>query len=326
MRRSLVGFAVLAGAATGLVACGQPQVSSSPTTPPTSPATSATGPIPSGKAVAPSGQAPPSVAAGLGDTIELTGTDAGERIAVTLVQVVDPAEPATEFDRPSQGSRLVGAQLRLSNTGTSTYQDAPANSATLVDAFGQAFPSTIGDISAGPSFPGGVTVAPGDSGLGFVVFALPSPSAPSKLQFALDSGLATDVGQWRISGQPAGPSRVPETPRTPSSPETTPPPAPSPSPSTADPAQVVRDYYAAINAGDYATAWALGGQNLGGSYQDFVSGFSDTSYDTVTIVSSSGEAVQIELDAEQTDGSHRYFAGTYTVRDGVIVAAHINRQ
>ncbi|MFI2262812.1 hypothetical protein [Streptomyces tubercidicus] len=36
--------------------------------------------------------------------------------------------------------------------------------------------------------------------------------------------------------------------------------------------------------------------------------------------------VEVELDATQTDGTHRHFAGTYTVRDGVIVAARIHRE
>ena len=84
--------------------------------------------------------------------------------------------------------------------------------------------------------------------------------------------------------------------------------------------------YAAINAGDYATAWALGGRNLTGSYQDFVNGFADTLQDTLSVVSVHGQRVQITLDAEQTDGSRRYYAGTYTVSDGVIVAANITRR
>jgi hypothetical protein len=103
-------------------------------------------------------------------------------------------------------------------------------------------------------------------------------------------------------------------------------PSAAPSPSQTQAADVVQRYYAAINAKDYATAWALGGQNLGGSYQDFVDGFADTLQDSLTVVSTQGQTVQIELDAEQTDGSHRYYAGTYTVNDGVIVAADVTQR
>jgi hypothetical protein len=102
----------------------------------------------------------------------------------------------------------------------------------------------------------------------------------------------------------------------------------APSPSVkAGPGHTVETYFAAINAGDYKRAWELGGNNLTqGSYSSFVKSFEGTASDSVTILSVVGDTVEIELDAAQTDGTHRYFAGTYTVRGGVIVAANIQRQ
>ena len=102
----------------------------------------------------------------------------------------------------------------------------------------------------------------------------------------------------------------------------------APSPSAKDsPGDTVEAYFAAINAGDYNRAWDLGGKNLTrGSYSSFVQSFEGTAYDSVTVLSIVGDEVEIELDATQTDGTHRYFAGTYTVRRGVIVAANIERQ
>jgi hypothetical protein len=35
--------------------------------------------------------------------------------------------------------------------------------------------------------------------------------------------------------------------------------------------------------------------------------------------------VAIQIDATQSDGTHKYFAGTYTVAEGVIVAAAIQQ-
>ncbi|MEH0443620.1 hypothetical protein QA811_08035 [Streptomyces sp. B21-102] len=54
--------------------------------------------------------------------------------------------------------------------------------------------------------------------------------------------------------------------------------------------------------------------------------FDGTASDSVTVLSIVGNEVEIELDATQTDGTHRYFTGTYTVRDGIIVAADVAQQ
>lgn len=100
----------------------------------------------------------------------------------------------------------------------------------------------------------------------------------------------------------------------------------SPTPNAAEPAAVVRSYYAAINSGDYALAWALGGDNIdAGSYDAFVRGFATTVSDNLAVLSVVGEAVRIHLDATQTDGSHHYYVGTYTVHNGVIVKASVQQ-
>lgn len=104
-------------------------------------------------------------------------------------------------------------------------------------------------------------------------------------------------------------------------------PATTPTPTLSSPETVVQAYYDAINAGDYPLAWSLGGKNLEhGSYASFAQGFATTSSDAVTIISTSGDTVTIRLDATQTDGTHRYFTGTYTVRNDTIVASHIQSQ
>jgi hypothetical protein len=81
----------------------------------------------------------------------------------------------------------------------------------------------------------------------------------------------------------------------------------------------VRAYIAAINGHHYARAWRLGGRNTGGPYSGFVSGFSGTAKDTLTIVSIGGEVVTARLSARQTDGTVNTYQGTYTVHHGVII-------
>jgi len=88
---------------------------------------------------------------------------------------------------------------------------------------------------------------------------------------------------------------------------------------------IVVAYFNAINAHDYRAAWDLGGKNLGGSYAAFAAGFADTVSDTVHIVDNTNTTVRITLDALQTDGSVKSFAGTYTVRGGEIVGASVQQ-
>ncbi|MFI7399043.1 hypothetical protein ACIBW9_00860 [Streptomyces sp. NPDC049541] len=138
----------------------------------------------------------------------------------------------------------------------------------------------------------------------------PLPSAPVETETLPSS-------EDSLPASPTAPSQTPQPSR---------PVAPPPS-ATAGPGDTVEAYFAAINAGDYKQAWDLGGRNLThGSYSAFVKSFEGTAYDSVTVVSVAGDTVEAELDATQTDGTHRYFAGTYTVRGGAIVAANIQSQ
>jgi hypothetical protein len=103
-------------------------------------------------------------------------------------------------------------------------------------------------------------------------------------------------------------------------------PAPATSQSSASsPASVVQAYFAAINAGNYEEAWSLGGDNLGQSYTQFVTGFSNTATDSVSIASTSGNTVSVDLTSTQKDGSQQQFTGTYTVSGQAISSASITQ-
>ncbi|MFG2988026.1 hypothetical protein ACGFZK_01720 [Streptomyces sp. NPDC048257] len=134
---------------------------------------------------------------GSGETISLAGNLPGERLDVTLTQVVDPASPASG----TGPDRLVATRLRLENTGTAVYADSPAAAAHLLDATGRRFTGLDLPTTAGPGFPATVTLDPGTTAEGFVTFRLPAGAEPAAVQFALDGGLADDVGQWSLSPQ-----------------------------------------------------------------------------------------------------------------------------
>ncbi len=109
-------------------------------------------------------------------------------------------------------------------------------------------------------------------------------------------------------------------------PTTIPPTTARPRPKPADPAAVVRRFYAAVNDRDYQTAWALGGKNLGDrSYESFVAGFADTDHDDLHISAVRGQFVDVRLVASQDGGTRRtVYAGTYRVVGGVITRGHLD--
>ncbi|MEV0209152.1 hypothetical protein AB0H97_28555 [Streptomyces sp. NPDC050788] len=76
---------------------------------------------------------------------------------------------------------------------------------------------------------------------------------------------------------------------------------------------VVEQYYAAVNAQDYASAWELGGRNMSPSYDAFVSGYADTTYTQAQVTSADGETVHVRIDAVHYDGTTAVYTGSYTV-------------
>ena len=99
------------------------------------------------------------------------------------------------------------------------------------------------------------------------------------------------------------------------------------------PADVVRQYYDAIDARDFAAAYALWGQNgqaSGQSFQQFAAGFDKTAHvhatidDSVRVEGAAGSqyaTVPVTVDAKLRDGTEQHFAGTYTVRRAMVDGA-----
>jgi hypothetical protein len=96
-------------------------------------------------------------------------------------------------------------------------------------------------------------------------------------------------------------------------------PVPRPSP-----AEVVRDYYAAISRHDWPSVWRLGGRNLGwgpyATYNGMVAGYKDTIRDVLTALHVSGDTVTGRFLAYQTGNVTRPYQFTFLVRNGVIVS------
>lgn len=100
-------------------------------------------------------------------------------------------------------------------------------------------------------------------------------------------------------------------------------------PEPADAEAVVRDYYAAINARDFAAAyarWDADGMASGQDFPHFRDGYADTesveavigeAFDMEGAAGSRYIRVPVELEAKQRDGSERHYRGTFTLRAAV---------
>lgn len=103
-------------------------------------------------------------------------------------------------------------------------------------------------------------------------------------------------------------------------------PQPQPQPQFANAAAVVTQFYQDITDHNYTAAWALGGNNVSGGvgYDAWVAGYGTTESISLGTFSYFGSGqVQTVLSALQTSGAVYTYTGTYTVQNGIIVAAHI---
>lgn len=301
MKRAHIAAAAFIGLGALAAGCGSSSVS---TTPAKTPAT------------APSH--PPATQAGIGSTINLSDSSNGNKIAVTVVKVADPDSSTNQFETPSAGDRYVSIQYQIVNTGTTSYTDDPQLEITAKDAAGQNLQEAfVTSTTAGAQLSSSVNLTPGDKALGYITFDVPTGDKVAQTQYSPNLGVSSTTGQWQIgNGQPPQSSTPPQGQQSPQSP---------PSSGSNSPQGVVEAYFAAINSGDYAHAWSLGGKNIEhGGYNAFVQGFAGTSSDAVSILSVNGGTVTVQLTATQTDGSQKTFSGDYTVQNGEIVAADIH--
>jgi hypothetical protein len=97
-------------------------------------------------------------------------------------------------------------------------------------------------------------------------------------------------------------------------------------PQFANATAVVTQFYQDITDHNYTAAWALGGNNVSGGvgYDAWAAGYGTTESISLGTFSYFGSGqVQTVLSALQASGAVYTYTGTYTVQNGIIVAAHI---
>lgn len=150
----------------------------------------------------------------------------------------------------------------------------------------------------------------------------PSPMTPSASATqqtpapAVAQSTAAPNGSTQSSASATSPAAEP-------SPSTTPTPAP-PAFTAAQAKQTVEDYFNAINQKDYAGAWSLFSDQMRASQgapslTAFADGYNGTDHDVVHVIANTPDAatgnynVMVQVAAYQTDGTIKWFSGTYTV-------------
>jgi hypothetical protein len=140
-----------------------------------------------------------------------------------------------------------------------------------------------------------------------------------------DAGSTSGAVEPSFPGSPEAANPEAGTPETP--------PAPSLEPSPQDAVSVVRDYYAAIDARQFARAYALwsgGGNASGQTPQQFAGGFADTTQVVVEtgapgrIDAAAGSRyieVPVAVRATHADSSIHRYVGAYTLRRAVVDGA-----
>jgi hypothetical protein len=282
-----------AAAMLGIAGCSSIAKTSTPAahTAPAAPASSKAAPSPTNSLSGPIGTS-------------YTVTDqSGNKITVTLTQVIDPAQGADQFTSPQSGNRFVGAAFDIKGTN-GTFSDDANNDATLIGSNGQTYTADFDSIAGYTNFNHGeYSVSAGESSVGAVTFQIPVTVTVSKIEWSANGGLGGAPAEWLIPARASA--------------------AGTPAP-RGDPWSVVSAYYQDITLRDYAAAWKLLGPALqSGGYASFVKGYADTGQQTVTKISQSGDQVSFMLRSNNPDGTVQTYQGTETVTGGKIVAAHI---
>lgn len=185
-----------------------------------------------------------------------------------------------------------------------------------------------------------VVSLPQPEATGGSITGMPATPGPGQVGLHANDALASIMpvpgdGDGVATGNdmPPGDAGLPAPGEAPPMPDTTLPGEPT----SQDAVAVLRDYYSAIGARDYAHAFALwaGGGRSGQTLQQFADGFADTANVSVQIhapgrvdaaAGSRYVEVPVTVTTAQRDGSVRRYAGMYTLQRAVADGANAEQR
>ena len=218
--------------------------------------------------------------------------------------------------RPLRSARAFAIVLPcLAALGLAACGDRPAERPQAGAAAGESLPA--------PGTTAGVTGASDGAASGPPSLGDAPPPPPSPAELGID-GATTANPETGLQVDPDGDGQLAAPPAQDTG---------AAGPTPADAVVLLRDYYAAINAQDYARAYALwsdGGRASGQTGDQFRQGFAATRGVSVVVGAPGREdagagqryvEVPVSLRATQADGSVRRFAGTYVLHRTVVDGA-----
>lgn len=126
-----------------------------------------------------------------------TVTIGSSGLAVTLLNVFDPARGSNQFNTPEAGKRLVTADFKIVNNGQSTVRGNADNNTIIIGSDNQTYTSDLRSVSECTDFDySSYVIVSGASQTGCVTFQLPNGISVATVRFTPHSGNSMDMGEW----------------------------------------------------------------------------------------------------------------------------------
>jgi hypothetical protein len=118
---------------------------------------------------------------------------------VRVVRLIDPVPVGPSDATVNPKGRFVGVEIGLENLGPSPFNESPLGDASLVlDDGREGDPVTLLGGPCAGGFATHVKIAPGAKRGGCLAFEVAAGRRATAFQFALDSGFAEEMGEWRL--------------------------------------------------------------------------------------------------------------------------------
>lgn len=133
----------------------------------------------------------------IGDSATVSGSHSGEKIQVTLLAFM-PDVPGEANDHPEFDMQYVGAQLKLTNVGSTSYSGAPSEDVVVYTNEDQkSRKAVLREGACSDGFAREVQIAPRRSQQGCVPAQIPVVASATKLRFVPGGGFA--AAEWSLA-------------------------------------------------------------------------------------------------------------------------------